>query len=189
MKTLFHGTTIEAYNKIKVEGFNPSKTNWNCSYNSELYFYDLDKTDEDSDEIEWCRNECIQRAFESAQLAAAIQGVSASELIVIEIKIEEKYTEDDESCENMADIATVVNIQDLNEFGIVANIFLSKDYVPSLRLFYCASLIVNNQYIETNNFSSQEIKACTKMVENGIYLEDIYPQDWENLNIELSLKD
>lgn len=186
MKTLFHGTTKENYELIKKNGFAPENPNWNCSYDCTMYFYDLDKA-EDYDTKEDNRNQCIRQAFESAQLCAAIQGSDKSELIVFEIQIDESYCSDDESCENMADTATEVNVDDLNEYGKIVNIYSCDAYNKSLRFFYIAGLVKTNDYIRFD-FTSMEYQACeliAKLDASAIH-DDMHEFDWESIHYEIT---
>ena len=184
MKKLFHGTTKVNYAKIAKEGFKPNSKTWICSNDSLIYFYDTDKSDCDYDK----NTDCINNAFESAKITAALQGQLDTELIVFEIDIEDKYVEDDGSCINMDTIASEVHIDDLAEYGKVKNIYKSNSYNPHLRLFYIANLVRNNEYINSNILSDLERRACEIIPSDNEIIEDLYNLDWENANIELSLK-
>lgn len=156
MKTLFHGATLNNWEGIKQNGFDGTEYNWYCSDLYETYFYDIDKTGEE-DNLDWAKNECIRNAFESAQLAAAIQNYMGSTLVVLELLVEDHFCQDDFSCENMSSIATTVQNEDL-DLSMITKVHVSDNsYIPSLRLLYCFNLIQNNPHINTSNFSSVEL--------------------------------
>lgn len=172
IKTLFHGTTLENYNKIVASNFGTKETySWNVSDDNNIYFYDSKKSD--YDEKEEKIQDCINKAFESAQLTASIENVMCSTLVVLELKVPKNLCEDDFSCENMSDVATCVDLDDL-DLSMIKRIHTCENgYIPSLRLLYCAGLIKSNNYIKTDNFSKIERDVIEK-VEFGFYNELMY---------------
>jgi len=161
-KTLFHGTTKENYDKIINSNFGEKEScSWYCSDDNNLYFYDLDKTD--ADEKEYKKEECINRAFESAQLTASISNYKRSDLVVIELKVLKSLCSDDESCQNMENVATQVHFSDL-DISMIKNVYNCENgYIQSLRLLYCAGLLKSNEHINTDNFSSIELDVANKV--------------------------
>lgn len=173
MATLYHGTTLANWERIQAEGWNSEsrKIVWECSCN-EVYCYDLTKVDSDS---EYAEDECIRGAFEAAQIAAAIQGYLGITLVVIKIEIDEKHVEDDYSCENMNEITSVVQPEDLRQEHI-ESVFRCDNYVTGLRLFYIAGLCERNPYICKGIFSDLELQAMKSIQE--FYSEDFLEFSW-----------
>lgn len=168
-KTLFHGTTLDNYNKIIASNFGNKETySWNVSDDNCMYFYDLDKTDQD--EKEYKKDECINKAFESAQLTASIENVICSALVVLELKIPVNLCDDDYSCENMANEATCVDLENIDLHMIKKIHVCENGYIPSLRLLYCAGLLKQNNYIKKDNFSHIEL-GVIKNIDFGFYDE------------------
>lgn len=184
MKTLFHGTTKQNFDLILQNGFRPECMVWNCSDDSVTYFHDLSKSEEPEEEIECQRQRMITDAFSSAQIAAAVQGFSGSELIVLEVEIEDNYVNDDFSCENMAYRASCVNNEDLNEFGKIVSIHTRNNYNPSLRFFYIAGLVCDNDWINTGELSRLEIEACKVIGKSGFYIDEFMEFDYETKQLE-----
>lgn len=176
-KILFHGTTFENYRSIVENGFNPQNQNWYCSSSRDIYFFDIDKA-ESGDNNDEKRQWCIQSAFESAQLAAATSKSKSEKIIVIEIEINSKYVFDDESCENMASIASCVDIDFLNKKLAKVKAVYEADYNPNLSLFVIAHLTGSNFNINTNKLTSSELKACDIISKSGFYMEKIMEFDW-----------
>jgi hypothetical protein len=176
MATLFHGTTLENWERIQAEGWNgPSReTVWECSLN-EVYFHDAAKTDiySDDDNDEEAFNRCISAAFSSAQCAAAGLNYLGSSLVVIKIEIDDELTDDDWSCENMSDIATVVRPEDIKPEHVKA-VYRCDNYCPSLRLVYVCGLIDNYQFKQ--NFSDIEVKVMEHM--RDMYIDELLEFDW-----------
>ena len=186
-KTLFHGTTYENYLSIIKEGFNPKDKTWHCSDESEIYFFDDTKDSNcilDYGTIKDLHTSLVASAFESAQITAGIQGVLDAKLVVIEIEIDANLTEDDYSCDNMMDIATVVNIDNL-EIGMIKNVHIAKNgYNPHLRFFYIGSLI-NNKHLNTWNFSDMEEQAMNIIAEKEVYIDDLtLVEEWETIQFK-----
>lgn len=185
MKTLFHGTTKDNYLNIVANGFNPTNESWNCSSDTDIYFYDLDKAEQD--ETEYKKDECIRYAFESAQTAASIQGFKGTDLVVLEVEIDNEYAEDDYSCENMADRATQVGIDYLQKYGKVTNVYICNEYNPFLRFFYI-SFILDNQYANTWRFNELETAALQAISEcEGMNIEELLEFNWESTGVEIDL--
>jgi len=173
MSRLFHGTTLANWESIQsrthgwgVEGI----ANWNCSIPGEVYFHDPSK-DADS-----CP---INSAFESAQIAAAVQNFSGSTLVVIELEIEECLIGEDLSCENMNDISSTVDGCDIEPHHVVA-VYACECYLPSLRLLYVAGLLSTNDYIAQYEFSELELTVADSLKE--IFLDELMEFDWSELS-------
>lgn len=103
--THFHGMSEKAYsNWIKYgdKGSNSSSSPWVCSDNDGYtYLWSLDKLDleystDDTEELEQIAK---SRAWESAQLQAAIDG--SRHVYLFALSLDPEDYEDDDSCENM----------------------------------------------------------------------------------------
>jgi len=135
MPTFYHWTTLENFKKILKNGFNnKSKKNWWCSNESELYLWNPRK-------LEWDRD-AKQKAFESAQLAAAIQDVSKTEIVVLELEIDTNQINvpDDDSAVNMKNSANYVLKERLNLSNISCVYWSRNWYIPGARLLYLLSI-------------------------------------------------
>ncbi len=181
MKTLFHGTTYDNYLSILENGFDSSLTGvmtWNCSDDSAMYFYDLDKDVDCCEEEDEIKESCIRRAFENAQITAGIQGFNGNKLVVMELHVDDDLCEDDHSCDNMAESATVVESSDIS-IEDIKNVYISDDaYNPHLRFFYIASLGGNNQ-LNTGDFDDVELQAFNIIASQEMYIEDLIYFEWE----------
>lgn len=187
-KVLYHGTTYENYLNIKENGFGSLEKTWNCSSPETMYFYDTDKTEEDDEEYK--ESYCVSRAFESAQITAAVHGVNSSKLVVLRLEIDSDHVRDDYSCENMSDVATEAEIEDLNEFGVITEVFICEEgYNPALRFFYICHLWANNEYLHKTHFTHLEDKALQLLAdkETGIFIDELLDFEWEAQGIEIKL--
>ncbi len=180
MKRLFHGTTLKNWESIKQNGFGfeaDKNAAWWCSNDSETYFYDQDKSD--YDDLEGSYNDCIYQAFSSAQLSAAVNGYNSTELVVIELLVDSELCEDDWSCENMHDIATVVDNDDL-ELSMVQKVHTNNEsYLPCLRLAYVIGILNRpNTEMRTDKFLEIELKMAEAFQNSEIFIEDLFVDDW-----------
>ena len=165
MRYLFHGTTVEAANKILAGNYTPEKTVWNCSSDLYMYVWEQKKLCEaegyEDDDIELQISHSIERANESAQIANAILPNPYNQTAVIQFSVpdylfnqlmNEGYLDYDDSCENMYDSgammlrSAVINdlIKAHEEIGI--KVYYLPFY-PKLSLFYLVGLF-NNQYFQ-----------------------------------------
>lgn len=184
-RTLFHGTTFENYLLIMKNGFSPEDMVWSCSDDSEMYFYDDTKDGNyilDWGNIEDLHNELIRNAFESAQITASVQGFTGNKLIVFELSVDEELIEDDYSCDNMSDVASVVSVDDLS-LDMITNIYVSDTaYNPHLRFFYISGIYNRNKYLNKDNFDSIEVQALEVLSQSEFYIDELLELDWQVLN-------
>ena len=182
---LYHGTSFESYEQIKQEGFKPKSPTWNVSADDRTYFYTIDKmmSAECLDDEEEAQNMAITRAFESAQITAALQKSLADKIIVIEIEIDENTVEvcDDDSCKNMANIASYVLNDDLTTDNI-KRVFVA-DYSPFFALYHAASIYGNEAgYPNFDLFTQAEIDIIEAIRKAEVFIDDLLYFDWEELN-------
>jgi len=180
MKTLYHGTTLENWESIKANGWGGEVPVWTCSNLSEIYFYDLDKGFDCIDDLEEREQGHIRRAFESGQIAAALYGCKSEKLVVIRVEIEEHLVEDDLSCENMADTASTVEIEDLDQYGKITAIYQSDDYSEALRFFYISGLY-GRDYFDVSHLSEKEIRALEIIQKSGVFIDELLEIEWETV--------
>lgn len=180
MKTLFHGTTLENWLKIKEEGFAPEQQTWNVPCFNETYFYDMDKTSYPEDE-DYSKEECIRQAFDNAQISASVQNFMGNTLVVLELEVDEELVEDDQSCENMDNVASVVNNDDLDLSMIKKVHTCENGYLPSFRLLYVVHLIQNNDYFVTNTFNNIEIEMAEQL--NVPFVDEMHNFEYETENV------
>lgn len=178
---LFHGTTYENYLQILKDGFDnyeDDKKTWNCSIDNEVYFFDVDKTDNQEDDLDYRKDDCINKCFQQAQITASLQGTFDNRLIVLQYEIDSEFVHADTSCENCEEASTV-DADELAEHGIIKNIFIDKSYNPHLRFFYISGLL-HNDYFNRENFTDLENEAMTTIAntDNNIWC-DLVELNWE----------
>jgi hypothetical protein len=181
---LYHGTSFESYEQIKREGFKPETPTWNVSEDDKTYFYTIDKmmSSECLDDEEEAQQMAITRAFESAQITAALQKSLANKIVVIEIEIDENKVDvcDDDSCQNMADIASYIYNSDLTTSNI-KHIFIA-DYSPFFALYHAASIYGNEVgYPNFDLFTQAEINIIEAIKGTEIFIDDLLYFEWEEL--------
>ena len=175
-KRLFHGTTKQNYEAIIASNFGgKDKHSWYCSDDSNIYFYDLDKSEEEDEAYR--DNNLINYAFESAKITAAVENVFSTGLVVIEMEVPVEFCEDDWSCENMSECATCVDIDHLDISMIKKVHTCENGYMPSLRLLYVSGLLKTNQYINQGNFSNVELEIAKNL--ELPFIDDLHYSEWE----------
>ncbi len=177
MSTLYHGTTRENWNNIQKEGWlgGSHKTVWNCSL-AEVYFFDLSKAyggmnDEPEPDI------LINQTFSQAQIAAAIQNFQGTELVVLRFEVPDEYVTDDYSCEN-ADESVTVDVADMC-WAELTGVYVDTNYKSCLRLFYIASLMQSNHYLNLEGFTELELEAAKILAETDCYIEELFNYEWD----------
>lgn len=142
--TIYHGTSAEAMDYIKQEGFKTftNSSNW---YVSGDYVYFNTKTSEDED--------CGYTLSAESALIAAASDLSDEDYIgIIEMNIPENIFienfESDSSCENMGPTAVRCKVEKINELLTELDVIYHKEYiydkVLSPWILFC---INNNSYI------------------------------------------
>lgn len=171
MKRLFHGTTFDNYQNILKNGFG-GRTVWHCSDSEATYGYDASKFEDDE-------YECISNAFSNAQVAAATHNYAGTKLVVLELHVDDKLVYDDESCPGMADIASVVDNQNLTLDNIKA-VYISEDgYNPALKLFYISWCW--NKGFWGGYLTALEKSAIKQIVQACIALDELRDIEWQRL--------
>lgn len=182
---VFHGTTKKGLKSIlNNSGIKPNSP-WTCSDQDGLmYVYPLNKIvdahcleeEEKEDQI----NEGIRNAFESANIQAAIEA-KANTLYVLVMEVDENLLEDDYSCDNMADIASCMNMIDFNSTSIVSvyecqyNIWKTPFVISSL---------LGNELFNVFSIEDELLKISQYLKDNETYIEDFAEFDYTEANIE-----
>lgn len=185
MATFFHGTTVEnAIDMVKYDFLSSTikDCTWTCSDDTGVYLWSLDKfieigemeDDESTDRI-------ICQAFESAQVTAATSGTLKTGLVVFEFEIDSHLVEDDWSCENMADQASVIDNDDLSIDNIKTIHYNGEAYAPSLRLIHLL-YVAQHDYINLDSLSTVEQTALEALQGSDLYLEPEHK--WESISTE-----
>lgn len=159
----FHGTTREHAINILSNGAKNIAT-WNCSDDAYLYL--------------WCPNvlvkykECdkedanaaaIQRAFEAAQITAAMSENMQRELIVLCFDFPKKLVELDQSCENV-ELSRCVCLEDYTKYYKTA--YVAK-HNPRLDAFVISGLL-ENRYINLYAIDEDLLQAAKTLRDNWI---------------------
>lgn len=177
MLKCYHGTTKENFKRIMESGFDPQNQNWNCSNNGYIYFwgYDPDQEHENSLDEE---SEALHMSNGNAQITAAIQNSKETDIVIIEMHLNEEILENDYSCENMNG-AFEVDAHDL-DIKDIKKVY-TADYNPCLRLFYVRGLFNgDNMYFDRSNFNVYEMEALEAIKDCEIYsIHEAYPEEAE----------
>ena len=184
-KRVYHGTTFSNYKKMIEDNFkNKNDYTWNCSDDDNLYFHVFSKYMKaegfEKNEINYCKNTCIQRAFESAQISSAVNNCFDTKLIVIEMSIDDSLLTDDDSCENMEHVASYTNINNISIENI-KKVYISKEgYNPSLKLFYIRPFFSEwNNGLINDTLKDFEKRAIEQIKNVELYPEDFIDIEWE----------
>lgn len=180
---LFHGTTYESYQGIKEDiAATPDKTIWICSEDDVIYFHSLDVVAKDSsldlNDLQSAIYQTIQRAFESAQVSAAVS--DSDQLIVLEFDVDESLVKPDTSCQN-ADTVCVSRYVLTKEMIVDA---YTMPFNKALKLFHLVGLIDKDDFIDLSwHLSKEEYEAVRLLADNDIYLpyESLCPETWSHL--------
>lgn len=175
MATYFHGTTKENYENM-LKGNCKDNPTWNCSDDNEIYLWDAEKNLENSDDV---KEYCINQAFESAQLTAAIKGKD-TDLIVIELEIPSNLIEDDYSCDNMSDVASLISFDDFSTDFIKSTFKCS--YSAYLSPFVLSGVIGREQFNDCN-IEYDLITLAKDLHGKDIFLETMYEFDYEKIAV------
>ena len=214
----FHGTTLENAQKLARNCWDWASqdrpdTNWFCSSPNQVYAWcgiwvartdcrinNLNEYTEDDEETG--NRTAIIWAFESAQIAAAIQDFRGDTLVILGYKEEYEYEDPDRefeevdltgpwsrdySCENM-DGAVQAHVDDLVG-RIPDKIIICKGYNPMLK---GVLLPLRSEYFPIGRLSDLEIKIACSMHNNEecfeMAQELIEPWNWEEVSVEELLR-
>lgn len=201
MKSLYHGTTIEAMKEIVQGRYDPENTIWSCSNPGYIYVYgkeelcEVEGWDEDCTTQEQEDN-CARRANESAQIANAILFPPENGTCVVEFQIPDEVYEwakenniisPDCSCENMEDYGALqVDAWWIN-INIKSNVIKMRvwyfDFNSYLTPFYLSGLFQNEYFEETLEKLPRLMYEAIKVIaDSELFLEEL--RDCECLRVE-----
>ena len=156
----FHGTTKKGLNSIlNNAGIKPNAP-WVCSESDgSMYVWPQDKLESSYDFEE--KDQFICHAFESAEIQAVV--ADETEVFVIELNIPDDLLEDDYSCDNMSDVASVIDMSDFTTDMIV------KVYSNTLNKWnapFVISNLLSNQ--EFNTYSlDEDLLAAAEVIQQA----------------------
>lgn len=176
----YHGTTEKSIKAI-IEGINKKDdvaTCWQVSKDDDnFYCYPLSKIEGDT--LEDRQDNGIISALQSAQLQAAYN--QSSKVYAIEFKISKTILEDDYSCDNMYDVASCFNMDDLDKIEILR--IFELDFNQRLSIFYL-KMIHDNKH-----FNQWELDDTTLQVLDNIteVPEVIYDLVYDYRQVDVNL--
>lgn len=172
----YHGTTRENALNI-LNGGEKNKPVWNCSYDDYLYVWSAEAIKEseglEEDEVNYY---CLNRAFESAQIAAAASEVPQNELIVLVFEFPEADVYEDFSCDNMECARRVNSDLDGNDFTSSLVEVWSHPHNSRLDAFVISSLLENDFFIK--ELEQSLLDAAKLIKENEVYLDELFTFDY-----------
>ena len=182
-RILYHGTTAENWENIKEHGFSSPVITWECSDDEMTYFYDFLKHQEamGNEEEELDSRQTISTCFEQASITASVNKYLRTDLVVIEVEMDDEFIEGDDSCYNKESNGAVqVENRDLNMYGKITNVFTTDDYQPYMSGLYIMGFVNNNNGIDLNldKWSGREIDFLEKMAESEFYMEELFDFDF-----------
>ena len=163
MKTYFHGTTKEQLERMK-SGKSKENATWICSDDNLLYLWDLSKVNEYEDNP---RDYAIHLAFESAEVTAAIQGKD-TELVVIELQLDDENVFDDMSCENM-DEASCIDFDDIDLSTAIVTEYRCN--FNGYKSPYIVASLLGRQYFNESDIDSSLYDFALQLQNVDIYFE------------------
>lgn len=135
----FHGTTRKGLNSIlNNSGVKPTSP-WTVSDNDgAMYVWPSDKLENQYDFEE--KETMVCHAFESAEIQAVFS--QETEVFVLELEIDNDLLEDDYSCDNMSDVASLIDMNDFDK-SMIKNVYKFKLNLWSFP-FIVAGLLSND---------------------------------------------
>lgn len=174
---VYHGTTrAHAINILAGREKSDVKITWNCSDDDYLYVWTAHKLygyDEDQDHEDYDR-QAIQRAFENAQITAAVQDEPQKELVVLAFEVEYDDVEDDVSCDGM-DEAARIRLENYAECHVKT---LVCKHNPRLDGVIVSNLLDNPHL--TSNISDDLIEAAKAF--KDVWLDSLLEFDYREDN-------
>ena len=172
----YHGTTKKGLAAI-LSGENHKPTSpWNCSdQDGVMYFWPLDKTIESEgceDESEGCER-AIGKAFEAAQVQAALTG--ESEMYVIVVDIDDDLLQDDNSAPNMADVASCIDMVDFDSSAVTDThtCTFNKWHAP----FVIKGLMQNPHF---NTYAvDEDLLRVAEQLSDDVRIDEMYEFNYE----------
>lgn len=176
---VYHGTTVENALSIKNRIQKPSHSSvWNVSKKDCMYFWinpEQDDTLSDTDR----QNQCLIRALEAGQIAAAVKRTMESDLAIITYDIDPEEANDfpDLSCAHMDGALEIpfayIDFSKLNFYKV------TDVMIPELSLFYLLNL--DEKMLHLDNPMRHRLhlvkNACSN--QDGSIFDEIFYMAWE----------
>lgn len=168
----FHGTTKKGLNAIlNSDGYKPNSP-WTVSDNDGAMYVWPENKLIDQYEFEEI-DQMICHAFESAEIQAVVE--DSTEVFVVELEIPDEMLEDDFSCENMADVASFIDMDSFSKEMII-NVYkatLNKWNAP----FVVANLLSNPNF---NQWSlDEDLLSLAESLQNTDFYREPTEFDFE----------
>lgn len=181
MSLFVHGCTAQAFEAIKAkQGKNELPTPWEPSdCDGMTYFYSVQKI-EDSGEAEDSKaalDYAITAALEQADLQALFNDDTRVYAIVLDIP--DHAVEDDNSCPNMAGLASCIPCEDFHNYAIVG-VYERKisPYAKPIIL----SRVIGNTYFKGYDLDSMLSHVAQELANSGAYIE-YEPEDYKEITL------
>ncbi len=174
----FHGTTKKGLKSILANVGTKPNAPWVCSEDDgSTYVWPQNKLEDSYDFEE--HEQFVCHAFESAEIQAVI--ADEQEVFVLELEIPDHLLEDDYSCDNMAEVASLIEMSDF-ETNMIVSVYkktLNKWNAP----FVIANLLGNEQF---NTFCIDEnlLEAAEAIQSAEIYKEPTEFYDFEEFDFK-----
>ena len=172
---VFHGTTRENAERI-LSGKAKDNYTWTVSDDDYLYVWNPVShiKQGECDTIHEAFEMCTQKAFESAQITAAMSDAPQSELVVLVLNVKPKDLDVDYSCKNM-ELASIINDIDYNYKE--AHMYTLKAKHNSRLDAFVISGLLENPHFPSYKLDDDLIEAA-KLLQDR-FLEELLEFDWE----------
>lgn len=171
---VFHGTTRENAGRI-LNGKSKDDYTWSVSSDDYLYVWNPVSHIKlgECDRIEEAFELCAQKAFESAQVTAAMSDKPQEELVVLVLNVKPSLLDVDYSCPNM-ELASIVNDIDYN-YRDAHMYTLSCKHNSRLDAFVIAS-VIDNEYFPSYKIDDNLLDAAKLL--RDYHLEELREFDY-----------
>lgn len=173
---LYHGTTLNDAKSIQATGFSDDVTRlWAVSEPNCAYFWCPNRLLElgEVETIEEAHERAKQMAFESAQIAAAVNGSSENKIAVIEYQpVDNEEPNPDTSCKNMEHSGAVYIY---GPVGKVEKIWVTG-YSPWFAPLILKGLL-GMQYLETSDIDPALLKTAELLKDTNIFIDELLEFD------------
>lgn len=177
---VYHGTTDKGLKAILSGENHKPNGPWTCSdQDGCMYVWPLNKVDsfssDDRDE-EAETEEQIIRAFESAQVQAIT--TATKELFVLEIEVPDDLLNDDDSCENMSDVASYLWMSEFKNSMVV------KVYSVDFNIWHSPFIVrglLDNPHFNKYSIDNALIEIAHELSED-CFLGSIYEFEYSDVS-------
>lgn len=173
----YHGTTKKGLISIlKNTGIKPISP-WTASdQDGDMYVWPEDKLNNQMDYEE--KDQFIIHAFESAEVQAILS--KETDLFVLELDIPDHLLGDDLSCDNMADVASSLNISDFNK-SMITGVFYHKVNIWSFP--FIVKYLTGNPYF--NKYAvDPDLLEVAENIDNDYHREPTEFWDFKDVTVD-----